>query len=117
MVTRGGVDFGLRMIQRGAAAEYTYDTAYQRQGRYQAAERRARAADRGLWGKCGGPHAASETTAPPEPTESSGGGGGGGGGCADGYSPCVPPYPPDVNCDDVNGPITVTGSPTSTYNP
>jgi hypothetical protein len=22
----------------------------------------------------------------------------------------VPPYPPDVDCSDVNGPITVTGS-------
>jgi hypothetical protein len=29
--------------------------------------------------------------------------------CAPGYSPCVPPYPPDVDCPDVNGPITVTG--------
>lgn len=33
-----------------------------------------------------------------------------GDGCAPGYSPCVPPYPPDVDCADVNGPITVTGS-------
>lgn len=31
------------------------------------------------------------------------------GGCADGYSPCVPPYPPDVDCGDVSGPVTVTG--------
>lgn len=28
--------------------------------------------------------------------------------CVPVYSPCVPP--PDVNCDDVNGPISVTGS-------
>ena len=40
----------------------------------------------------------------------SGGGGGGGGACAPGYSPCVPPYPPDVDCSDVDGPIYVTGS-------
>jgi hypothetical protein len=29
-------------------------------------------------------------------------------GCAPGYDPCVPPYPPDVNCPDV-GPVTVSG--------
>lgn len=38
------------------------------------------------------------------------GGGGGGGACAPGYSPCVPPYPPDLDCPDVGGPIYVTGS-------
>lgn len=31
-------------------------------------------------------------------------------GCDSNYSPCVPPYPPDVNCDEVAGPVTVTGS-------
>lgn len=29
--------------------------------------------------------------------------------CAPGYSPCIPPYPPDLDCPDV-GPVTVTGS-------
>lgn len=38
------------------------------------------------------------------------GGSGGGGACAPGYDPCIPPYPPDVNCPDVDGPIYVTGS-------
>jgi endonuclease YncB( thermonuclease family) len=33
-----------------------------------------------------------------------------GGNCAPGYAPCVPSYPPDVDCPDVDGPITVTGS-------
>lgn len=33
-----------------------------------------------------------------------------GGGCAPGYAPCVPPYPPDVDCADVDGPVRVTGS-------
>ena len=28
--------------------------------------------------------------------------------CAEGYTPCVPPYPPDVDCDDV-GAVVVTG--------
>jgi hypothetical protein len=30
--------------------------------------------------------------------------------CADGYDPCVPPYPPDVDCRDLTGPYRVTGS-------
>lgn len=33
-----------------------------------------------------------------------------GGGCDPNYTPCVPVYPPDLDCADVNGPITVTGS-------
>jgi endonuclease YncB( thermonuclease family) len=32
------------------------------------------------------------------------------GNCAPGYKPCVPPYPPDVDCADVDGPVYVTGS-------
>jgi endonuclease YncB( thermonuclease family) len=35
---------------------------------------------------------------------------GGGNDCAPGYSPCIPPYPPDLDCADANGPIAVTGS-------
>jgi hypothetical protein len=30
--------------------------------------------------------------------------------CEPGYTPCVPTYPPDVDCPDVGGPVTVTGS-------
>jgi len=33
----------------------------------------------------------------------------GGSGCASGYSGCVPAYPPDVNCPEVDGPVQVTG--------
>lgn len=33
-----------------------------------------------------------------------------GGGCAPGYSPCVPSYPPDLDCRDLDGPYRVTGS-------
>ncbi|HYH48703.1 MAG TPA: HNH endonuclease family protein, partial [Acidimicrobiia bacterium] len=39
-----------------------------------------------------------------------GGDGGGDGNCAPGYSPCVPPPPPDLDCADLDGPIYVTGS-------
>ena len=48
------------------------------------------------------------------PGDQSAGGGGGGSGvagsCEAGYDPCVPPFPPDVDCPDVGGPISVTGS-------
>ena len=30
--------------------------------------------------------------------------------CEPGYSPCVPRYPPDLDCADLNGPYSVTGS-------
>lgn len=112
VVTRDGADFGRTMVRGGFAAEYTYDTAYRRQGSYRAAEQEARAANRGLWTKCGGPHKAPASRKPtpgPKTTEPASGGGGTRG-CADGYKPCIPPFPPDVNCDDVDGPITVTGS-------
>ncbi|QNN54561.1 thermonuclease family protein [Nocardioides mesophilus] len=51
----GGQDFGEAMIRAGDAVEYTYDDPYARQAGYRSAERAARAADRGLWGACGGP--------------------------------------------------------------
>lgn len=31
------------------------------------------------------------------------------GNCDPNYEPCVPPFPPDVDCADVDGPVTVTG--------
>ena len=39
-----------------------------------------------------------------------GGGGAAPADCEPGYDPCVPPYPPDVDCPDVDGPVKVTGS-------
>lgn len=61
--------------------------------RQQAAERRAqRRAER-----------ESQPPVEPDPGQATSG-------CAPGYSPCIPPYPPDLDCADVGGPITVTGS-------
>jgi len=98
-------DFGRAMIQRGHAAEYTYDAAYQRQSGYRGAQGAARRARRGLWGACGGADTPLRRPRPaPVPARRSGGG------CAVGYRPCVPPFPPDRNCDDVRGPIRVTGA-------
>jgi hypothetical protein len=51
---------------------------------------------------------------PPEPEGSDTGGepagSTGGGSCDPNYSGCVPPYPPDVDCAQVNGPVKVLGS-------
>lgn len=107
-------DFGLAMVRRGAATEYTYDEPYRRQGRYVAAHDAAQAADRGLWGTCGGPDQPLTTPAPsPTPTIpppiTQPPPGSSGGNCAPGYQPCVPTYPPDLDCGDMDGPITVTG--------
>jgi endonuclease YncB( thermonuclease family) len=92
----GGVDAGLRQIRSGLAiARYDSRDGYgfhPREPRYIAADN----ATRNL--SCPKPAPA------PQPLV------GGGGACAPGYSPCVPPYPPDADCADVNGPITVTGS-------
>jgi endonuclease YncB( thermonuclease family) len=92
----GGVDAGLRQIRSGLAiARYDSRDGYgfhSREPRYVAADRATRSFS-------------CPTPAPaPQPLV------GGRGACAPGYSPCVPPYPPDVDCADVNGPITVTGS-------
>jgi type II secretory pathway pseudopilin PulG len=63
--------------------------------RAQQAARRARAADRAQAA------AAARSKPKPQPALSN---------CDPNYSGCVPPYPPDVDCSDVNGPVTVTGS-------
>jgi len=63
--------------------------------------------DKGVWDRCGGvgtPLVAPEPAPAPSPAPNNSGN------CAPGYSPCVPPYPPDLDCGDVDGPITVTGS-------
>lgn len=93
------------MIKQGRAAEYTYDTPYARQAQYRDAEDAARASQRGLWGACGGPDVPLQQPTQPAPPS----GAEGGGNCALGYDPCVDPYPPDLDCADVDGPVRVTG--------
>lgn len=105
----GTGDFGEIMLRQGHAEEYTYGSAYQRQSTYRAAEESARSADKGLWAQCGSADVPVETTtptpaapptqAPPPPS----------GNCVPGYSPCVPAGP-DLDCPDLEGPISVTGA-------
>ena len=86
------VDAGLNLIRSGlAVARYDSRDGYgfhPRQPQYIAADRRT----------------PNQRCAAPVPlvNQSSG--------CEPGYQPCVPLYPPDVDCADVNGPIHVTGS-------
>ncbi len=108
----GTGDFGEAMLRAGHAEEYTYGSAYQRQSTYRAAEEAARSADKGLWGQCGSADVPLETATPtptptapptqaPPPAPS--------GNCVPGYSPCVPAGP-DLDCADLDGPISVTGA-------
>lgn len=96
----GDLDVGLRMIRKGLAiARYDSRDGYGRHPR----EDRYITAD----------EAAPDVTCPkpePEPQEPRGfADTGKGGNCEPGYDPCVPLYPPDLDCADV-GPVTVTGS-------
>lgn len=113
LILPDGSNYSVLAAEAGAAHSYVYDNPVSVHEAIVAAEQRAQEAQAGLWGPpCFGadqtaepapapePEPAPETAPEPEPAEN----------CEPGYSPCVPPYPPDVNCDDVNGPITVTGS-------
>ena len=88
----GDMDAGLRLIKNGhAIARYDSRDGYgfhPREPRYIAAD-----------------NANPQKKCAPKPKPQSPAGN-----CEPGYTPCVPPYPPDVNCADVNGPIRVTGS-------
>jgi endonuclease YncB( thermonuclease family) len=94
-VNIGTMDAGLRMIKNGLAI-----ARYDSQDGYDAHPRQLlyhRADDAAPNVKC----------APAQAVPLAGGGGSH---CASGYSPCIPPYPPDLDCADVDGPIYVTGS-------
>ena len=104
-------DFGLAMIRRGRAAEYTYDHAYARQSRYLTVQSRAQAHTRGVWNGCGGVDTPLHKPAPKhrQAPKARAHTGGGSRSCDPGYDPCIPPYPPDLDCSDVDGPIRVLG--------
>jgi endonuclease YncB( thermonuclease family) len=116
----GGTFFNAALVKEGYAAPLTIppNVEYAELFRRLAADARRHA--RGLWSPktCGG-----DTD---KPVGGGGGGSGGnpdgggargvasaggaGSGCESGYSPCVPTYPPDVDCADLNGTVAVTGS-------
>jgi hypothetical protein len=64
-----------------------------------AARKRAKARQRAAQA----PPTTTEETPPPDDTQPASN-------CEPGYDPCVPPYPPDLDCSDLSGPYAVTGS-------
>ncbi|HET9422558.1 MAG TPA: DUF2510 domain-containing protein [Nocardioides sp.] len=91
----GRQDAGLRLIRNGLAiARYDSRDGYG----FHPREPRYVAADRGARQLVCAPKPQPFVQQPPA-----------GGGCAPGYTPCVPPYPPDVDCPDVDGPVRVSG--------
>jgi micrococcal nuclease len=99
-LVRSGLNVNIELVRRGAAAPYFYRG---QRGAYAAtlltAAKAARSARRGLWGSC--PHTSLDpngpiTTGPSgPPTQNTGK-------CDPNYSgACVPPYPPDLDCDDL----------------
>lgn len=49
-----GRDLGRKQLRKGWAEVYVYDDPFDRLGSYRRAEGKARDADRGAWGRCGG---------------------------------------------------------------
>jgi hypothetical protein len=89
-----GTDAGLRLIKEGLAiARYDSRDGYgfhPREPKYIAADKASK----------------NVTCAKPaplvsQPKESN---------CAPGYSPCIAPYPPDLDCPDIGHPVHVSGS-------
>lgn len=107
----GTVDVGMRLLRAGLAiARYDSRDGYGRHPR----EDDYIAADEAAPDVVCKPKPKPQPKPNPEPrgfadTDGNGGNNGGGGNCEPGYSPCVPNYPPDLDCADV-GPVTVTGS-------
>jgi hypothetical protein len=108
VVTREGTDLGLRQVRAGWARVHLHDTRFRRYSRFRAAQRRARTADRGVWGACGGdfhrpaeqapPYSLPEPAAPappppaPSPTPS----------CNPNYSGACLPSTGDVDCSEIS---------------
>lgn len=89
--------FNETMIADGYAHEYTYNLPYRYQDAFIAAERSARASQRGLWSPttCNGD--TTQPAATPNPPSAVGRPG-----CDPSYpSVCIPPSPPDLDCADV----------------
>jgi endonuclease YncB( thermonuclease family) len=85
--------FNETLVVRGFATVTTYPPNVRYVDRFIAAQRDARSHERGLWGA---------VCNEPEPV-STGGGGGGGGNCDPSYPDvCIPTYPPDLDCGDVD---------------
>jgi endonuclease YncB( thermonuclease family) len=115
-VRRGTTNVNVALVRAGAAAPYFYDGD---RGRYAerllVEARRAKAAKRGLWGACPGTALDPYRSLDTRRSQSGGGGLGIVGGCDPSYrGACIPPPPPDLDCDDIRelgaAPVRVVGS-------
>jgi micrococcal nuclease len=94
-----GTMFNEKAVREGHAKAVLYEPNDRHIRRLQAAEAEARAARRGLWGAC----EEASATASPRAGASGGSAGSAGTSCDPSYEgACVPPYPPDVNCRDLD---------------
>lgn len=119
-VRRGTMNVNVALVRAGAAAPYFYDGDRGRHAdRLLAEARRAKTSKRGLWGACPGtvldPHRLLDTRTAKSGTGSGAVGVVGGSGCDVSYTgACIPPPPPDLNCDDIRAlgapPVRVVGS-------
>lgn len=96
----GSTDAGLTLIQEGlAVARYDSRDGYgfhAREPAYVAADQSA------VQRTCAAVAPEPDPPAPAAPQP--------GADCDPNYTPCVPPYPPDINCSDISFPVRVIGS-------
>ncbi len=102
---RGPDSVNRALVQSGHAEVYVFRTPFRYTAEFSRAEQAARDGGRGLWGRCPEGRAARAGApapdAPPIP----------GAGCDPAYvGACVPTAPPDLDCDDLEGPIRVVGA-------
>lgn len=104
-----GRNYSLEMIRQGYGHEYTHNVPHKYQAEFKQAEAQARAGQKGLWSPEACPVQANEPdetsdddsiAVKPDPLETAGDG------CHPAYSPCLA-IVDDLNCKDVDGPITV----------
>lgn len=87
------------LVRRGMARARLYPPNDGRWTTIRRAGKRAQRTGAGLWQQCGWKDEGA--AAPPSNSTA---------GCDPNYTGCVPLYPPDVDCDRVDGPVTVLGS-------
>lgn len=114
-IFKGSKNVNLLLVQRGVASVWFFEGDRGRYaGRLLRAAQQAQQARRGLWRAC----AATEldplralTTAKPPPPEPEPASEEPSSNCDPNYAgACVPPYPPDVDCDDVGTSVTIVGN-------
>jgi micrococcal nuclease len=93
--------FNQVLVEHGFATVTTYPPNVKHVERFVGAQKRARRSTRGLWGFC--PAGGGNATA--------GSDSGSGSSCDSNYKgACIPPYPPDLDCDDVPSNFQSVGS-------